>query len=86
MSYTATSRPATNAPKPAIEYCASESCPAYPVSTTIDSNTMATPNETVIASTHFVSFVTITKMTAPQPNSAQAHGIRPLPSIGSFCR
>ena len=86
MSNTATNRPATYAPKPAIEYWARESCPAYPVSTTIDSRTIATPNDTVMASIHFVSLVTITKTTAPQPNSVQAHEMRPLPTIGSCCR
>ena len=86
MSNTATRRPATNAPKPAIEYCASESWPAYPVSTTIDNRTMATPSETVIASTHFVSFVTMMNTTAPAANSAHAHLIRPLPTIGSCWR
>ena len=86
MSNTATERPATYAPKPAIEYCASESWPAYPVSTTIDSKTMATPMETVIASIHFVSLVTMMKTTAPHAKRVHAHLMRPLPTIGSFCR
>ncbi len=86
MWNTATSRPATYAPKPAIEYWASDSWPAYPVSTTIDSRTMATPSETVSASVHFDALVTMMNTTAPQPNSVHAQLIRPLPTIGSCSR
>ena len=61
MWNTATNRPATNAPNPAIAYWARESWPVYPVSTTIDSRTIATPSDTVSASIHFGSLVSIRK-------------------------
>ena len=56
------------------------------MSTTIDSKTMATPNDTVSASVHFDALVTMMNTTAPQPNSVHAQLIRPLPTIGSCSR
>ena len=47
---------------------------------------MATPSETVIASTHFVCLVTMMNTTAPAANSAHAHRMRPVPTIGNCCR
>ena len=84
--YTATSRPATHAPKPAIAYCASESCPAYPVTTTIDSSTIEAHSVTVSASIHFVSLVSIRNTTAPARKIVQSHDMRPLPTAGSLRR
>ena len=86
MWNTATRRPATHAPKPAIAYCASESWPAYPVTTTIDSSTIAAHNVTVSASIHFVSFVSIRNTTTPARKIVQSHEIRPLPIAGSLRR
>ncbi len=86
MSNTATRRPATYAPKPAMVYWASESCPAYPVSTTIDSSTMPTPSDTVRASIHLACLVSIKKTTVPVAKIVQSHDIRPLPIIGSSRR
>ena len=40
-------------------------------------------SETVRASIHFGSFVSMRKTTAPEPSSIQSHDIRPFPTIGS---
>ncbi|CAM5722416.1 hypothetical protein SHIRM173S_13273 [Streptomyces hirsutus] len=51
----ATRRAAIRAPKPARTYWASESCPAYPVTSTMDTHRIAKPMVTVTALVQAVS-------------------------------
>src|SRR6266851_2013995 len=79
----ATRRPAIKAPTPANAYCASEIWPAYPVTTTIDSKIVATPNVVVTASAQVAdrSWVMSTKVTTAA-GTTSAGRRRPVPSFG----
>ncbi|CAB5011783.1 unannotated protein [freshwater metagenome] len=78
-------RPATNAPKPAMANCASESWPVYPVSTTTDSSRMAKQMVTTYASTHTLGDDRSRAPTMATVVTNRLHRMRPLPIEGSFC-
>ncbi len=66
---TSTSRPATRAPKPARANCASDSCPAYPVSTTSERSTIPMENVVTKASCQIGG---TSQITIPQATRAPA--------------
>ena len=82
----ATSRPATNAPKPARPNWASESCPVYPVMTTTESNTSPSAKVVMKASCHWGDTIVIKRAVAASSAARTPGRTRPLPTVGRRCR